>query len=92
VVDGEQYEVDLLVYATGFEAELTPLFRRAGHDIVGRDGNSLVVHVDGSRVDDVAARVNRAAFDAGITLVELSPLRTSLEDRYLALVNGGGPE
>jgi ABC-2 type transport system ATP-binding protein len=63
-----------------------------GHDIVGRDGNSLVVHVDGSRVDDVAARVNRAAFDAGITLVELSPLRTSLEDRYLALVNGGGPE
>jgi ABC-2 type transport system ATP-binding protein len=63
-----------------------------GHDIVGRDGNSLVVYVDGSRVDDVAARVNRAAFDAGITLVELSPLRTSLEDRYLALVNGGGSE
>ena len=31
-------------------------------------------------------RVNRAAHGAGIVLVELSPLRTSLEDRYLALV------
>jgi ABC-2 type transport system ATP-binding protein len=60
-----------------------------GHDVTGRDGNNLVIDVSGSRVDDVAARVNRAAFDAGIVLVELSPLRTSLEDRYLALVNGG---
>ncbi len=41
VVDGEQYEVDCLVYGTGFEAELTPLFRRAGHDIIGRDGITL---------------------------------------------------
>ena len=35
---GEQYEVDCLVYGTGFEAELTPLYRRAGHEIVGRGG------------------------------------------------------
>ncbi len=41
VVGGEQYHVDLLVYGTGFEAELTPLPRRAGHDIVGRNGLSL---------------------------------------------------
>ena len=41
VVDGQQYEVDCIVYATGFEAELTPLPRRAGHDIVGRDGVTL---------------------------------------------------
>ena len=33
--------------------------------------------------------INRAAFDAGIVLVELSPLRTTLEDRYLAMVQGG---
>ena len=38
---------------------------------------------------DVAAAVNRAAFDAGIVLVELSPLRTTLEDRYLSMVQGG---
>jgi cation diffusion facilitator CzcD-associated flavoprotein CzcO len=41
IVDGHQYEVDVLVYGTGFEAELTPLFRRAGHDIIGRGGVSL---------------------------------------------------
>ena len=41
VVDGQQYEVDCLVYGTGFEAELTPLPRRAGHEIVGREGITL---------------------------------------------------
>jgi cation diffusion facilitator CzcD-associated flavoprotein CzcO len=41
VVDGHQYEVDCIVYGTGFEAELTPLFRRAGHEIVGRGGVTL---------------------------------------------------
>jgi cation diffusion facilitator CzcD-associated flavoprotein CzcO len=41
VVDGRQIEVDCLVYGTGFEAELTPLFRRAGHDVIGRGGVTL---------------------------------------------------
>jgi cation diffusion facilitator CzcD-associated flavoprotein CzcO len=41
VVDGRQYEVDVLVYGTGFEPEVTPLARRAGHDITGRDGIDL---------------------------------------------------
>jgi len=41
VVDGHQYEVDCIIYGTGFEAELTPLFRRAGHEIVGRGGVTL---------------------------------------------------
>ena len=41
VVDGQQYDVDCLIYGTGFEAELTPLFRRAGHDIIGRGGVHL---------------------------------------------------
>ena len=41
VVDGTQYEVDCIIYGTGFEAELTPLFRRVGHDIVGRGGVTL---------------------------------------------------
>ncbi len=41
VVNGEPYDVDVLIYGTGFEAELTPLFRRAGHDIIGRGGVSL---------------------------------------------------
>ena len=41
VVDGQQYEVDCIIYGTGFEAELTPLFRRVGHEIVGRGGVTL---------------------------------------------------
>jgi cyclohexanone monooxygenase/pentalenolactone D synthase len=41
VVDGKQFDLDLLVYGTGFEAELTPLYRRAGHEIVGRGGMTL---------------------------------------------------
>ncbi len=41
VVDGHQYDADCIVYATGFEAELTPLYRRVGHPIVGVDGVTL---------------------------------------------------
>ena len=41
VVDGQQYGVDCLVYGTGFEPELTPLFRRIGHEVVGRGGVTL---------------------------------------------------
>jgi cation diffusion facilitator CzcD-associated flavoprotein CzcO len=41
VVEGKQYEVDCIIYGTGFEAELTPIFRRAGHEIVGRGGITL---------------------------------------------------
>jgi cation diffusion facilitator CzcD-associated flavoprotein CzcO len=41
VVGGKQYEVDCIIYGTGFEAELTPLYRRVGHEIVGRGGITL---------------------------------------------------
>ncbi len=49
----------------------------------------LTVGLNGADVADLAATVNRAAFDAGIVLVELSPIRTTLEDRYLSMVHGG---
>ena len=41
VANGEEYEVDCIVFATGFEAELTPFPRRAGHAIVGRGGVTM---------------------------------------------------
>ncbi len=41
VVDGRQYDVDCIVYATGFEAEVTPLYRRLGHEVIGRGGITL---------------------------------------------------
>jgi cation diffusion facilitator CzcD-associated flavoprotein CzcO len=41
VANGTEFELDLIVYATGFEAELTPFARRAGHPIIGRDGITM---------------------------------------------------
>jgi cyclohexanone monooxygenase len=40
VVDGREYEVDCLVFATGFEVG-TGYARRAGYDLVGRGGQTL---------------------------------------------------
>jgi len=40
VVDGVEYELDCLIYATGFEVG-TAYTRRAGYDLVGRDGVRL---------------------------------------------------
>jgi cation diffusion facilitator CzcD-associated flavoprotein CzcO len=40
VVDGVEYEVDCLIFATGFEVG-TSYTRRAGYDIIGRDGLTL---------------------------------------------------
>jgi len=40
VVAGERYEVDCLIYATGFEIG-TDLTHQAGFDVYGRDGQSL---------------------------------------------------
>jgi len=41
IANGAEYHLDCIVYATGFEAEFTPFPRRAGHDIIGRDGITL---------------------------------------------------
>jgi cation diffusion facilitator CzcD-associated flavoprotein CzcO len=41
IANGIEYELDCIVYATGFEAELTPFARRAGHTIIGRDGITM---------------------------------------------------
>jgi cation diffusion facilitator CzcD-associated flavoprotein CzcO len=41
VANGREYPVDVIIYATGFEPEVTPFPRRAAHDIVGRGGVSI---------------------------------------------------
>jgi cation diffusion facilitator CzcD-associated flavoprotein CzcO len=49
VVDGTEYEVDCIIYASGFEVGTAPT-RRAGFDPVGRDGRRLSEHwTDGMR-------------------------------------------
>ena len=37
---GRHYDLDLLIYASGFEVG-TPFARRSGYDVIGRDGNVL---------------------------------------------------
>jgi ABC-2 type transport system ATP-binding protein len=54
-----------------------------------RIDDHLVVSTDASNTDDLAASVNRAAFAVDIVLVELSVIRSTLEDRYLTLLQGG---
>ncbi len=54
-----------------------------------RHEHHLVVSTDDADTDELAASVNRAAFAAGIVLVELSVVRSTLEDRYLTLVEAG---
>lgn len=43
IVNGVEYEVDCLVFATGFEVG-TSYTKRAGYDITGRDGKTLSSH------------------------------------------------
>src|SRR5207344_1642251 len=43
VANGVEYEVDCLIFATGFEVG-TAYTRRSGYDIVGRDGARLSSH------------------------------------------------
>lgn len=41
VANGTEYELDFIVFATGYEAESTPLARRVGHEIRGVGGITL---------------------------------------------------
>ena len=45
IVNGVEYELDCLIFATGFEVG-TSYTRRAGYDIVGKNGMSLSDHWD----------------------------------------------
>jgi ABC-2 type transport system ATP-binding protein len=79
-----------LVVSTGRPADmpaLRALIAAGGHESDLDDGR-VVVRVPESELDAVAACINRAAFDAGLVLSELSPQRTTLQDRYLELVDG----
>ena len=40
-VGAHSYDLDCIIFATGFEGEFTPLPRRAGHAIIGRGGLRL---------------------------------------------------
>jgi ABC-2 type transport system ATP-binding protein len=82
--------VTSLVVSTG-QADDVPALRRlvatAGHE-PELAADHVVVRLPDGEIDAAAARINRAAFDAGLVLSQLSPQRTTLQERYLDLVDG----
>jgi ABC-2 type transport system ATP-binding protein len=89
LLHGDDTSLAVVAHRPDDHAPLRDLLVDRGHD-VAVDSGRLVIHtVDGDDVADLAASVNRIAFEAGIVLVELSPQRSSLEDRYLSIVHGG---
>ena len=56
--------------------------------VAGRDGDHLVVAVNGHEPRRLAASLNRAAASAGIDLAELHVRRPSLEANYFRLLEG----
>jgi ABC-2 type transport system ATP-binding protein len=88
LLDGDTSRLAVAPERKGDDELLVELLTATGHH-VDREGDRLIVQAAGRDVGEVAASVNRTAFEAGMVLVELSPMRTSLEDRYLSLVNGG---
>jgi ABC-2 type transport system ATP-binding protein len=67
---------------------LRGLLAAAGHEARAGEGR-LQIALHGGDPRGLAAAVNRAAGAGGIVLAELRVARTSLEDRYLSMVNGG---
>jgi hypothetical protein len=69
---------------------LGELLAAAGHHSETREDH-LQVALDGADPRRLAAALNRAAGTGGIVLTELRVARTSLEDRYLTMVENGDP-
>ena len=63
---------------------------RTYHLEVGQEDGRIVVSAGRGDHPALAATINRLAFDAGIVLVELSPVRTTLEERYLSMMEVAG--
>jgi ABC-2 type transport system ATP-binding protein len=88
LLDGVASAISVVAENAADHGTLLDVLAARGLGVQLTDGG-LVVDIDGSDAADVAASINRAAFAAGIVLVELSSQRTTLEDRYLSMVQGG---
>ena len=81
VANGREYEVDCIIYATGFEIT-TSAHRRVDFDTIGRDGLSLYEHwKDGFRtLHGLSAHGFPNWFTIGINQNGLSPNMTAMFD------------
>lgn len=80
-----------LIVAAGAPAELGRLRSILESNGFGTklEGEAIAFPVAPERIRAAGAEVNRIAAAHGITLAEIQPVRTTLEDRYLALTSGG---
>jgi ABC-2 type transport system ATP-binding protein len=69
-------------------ARLAAALERRGHDVHAGDGD-VAVSVGDADPTLLAAALNRAAMEEGITLAELHRARADLESRYLSLIGRG---
>ncbi len=69
-------------------ARLGDLVAATGHAAHAADGH-VEIDCNGTDPRVLAAAMNRAASAGGIVLAELRVMRTTLEDHYLTMVNGG---
>ncbi|WP_236706062.1 ABC transporter ATP-binding protein [Frankia sp. ACN1ag] len=81
VVLRPEHDEDVALVADLLAGLSVPAVRRV-HDVVA----SLSMAPDSREHARLLAGINRAAADRGITLIEISPRRPSLEDRYQSLV------
>ena len=81
VVDGVEYEVDCLIFATGFEVG-TAYTRRAGFDVVGRDGRSLA-----EKWDAQVATLHGFASHGFPNLFLMGAVQTGLSPNFTELYN-----
>ncbi len=85
VANGVEYEVDCIIYATGFEITSLPR-KRVDFDIIGRDGESLFDHwAEGNRtLHGLYSHGFPNWFTIGINQNGLSPNMTSMFDDQAA--------
>ena len=88
VFDGVAYDVDCIIFATGFEVG-TSYSRRAGFEVIGREGETLTAHwADGIKtLHGISAHGFPNCFHMGITQNTLTPNFPHMLDeqaRYIA--------
>ena len=92
LADGDAAELIVVPLDSADRSRLAKLLAAQGRDVT-LAGRGLVVRTGAGPqsapvrpLDLLAADVNASAFEAGITVVELTPRRTSLEDRFLSMI------
>jgi ABC-2 type transport system ATP-binding protein len=90
LLDGAVGRVHVAATDPADHGALAEAIEDLGHHVVPTEGGlDVALGAGDADVAAVGGSINRAAFERGIVLAELAPVRTTLEDRYLSMVQGG---